>query len=93
MSVPSRCQVGAQPPSGKRHGSPLEARCPVSFPLSLKAGELVKVIVLLENQPHPASPVAVGRKLRQDWAGGLAELAAEFTSVELQHKASEWRDN
>ena len=26
-----------------------------------------------------------------DWAGGLSELAECYTSVELQHKAMEWR--
>jgi hypothetical protein len=26
-----------------------------------------------------------------DWAGGLKELRDKYTSVELQHKASEWR--
>jgi Protein of unknown function (DUF2281) len=26
-----------------------------------------------------------------DWAGGLKELRDQYTSVELQHKASEWR--
>lgn len=26
-----------------------------------------------------------------DWEGGLANLADKFTSVELQHKALEWR--
>lgn len=25
------------------------------------------------------------------WAGALAEVKAMYTSVELQHKASEWR--
>ena len=25
------------------------------------------------------------------WEGGLAELRGEFNSVDLQHKASEWR--
>jgi len=25
------------------------------------------------------------------WEGGLSELAEEYTSVSLQHKASEWR--
>ena len=39
-------------------------------------------------EPTPAS---VGRKLKQDWAGGLSELATEYTSVQLQHHASEWR--
>ena len=26
-----------------------------------------------------------------NWEGGLSEVKDEFTSVELQHKASEWR--
>ena len=59
----------------------------------LKAGDQVKVIVLLgDGDPLPSTPPpAVGRKLKQDWAGGLADLAGEFGSVQLQHKASEWR--
>lgn len=31
------------------------------------------------------------RKLRQDWAGALNDLANQYTSLELQRKASEWR--
>ena len=60
----------------------------------LKAGEQVKVIVLCnENGSHQTGspPLAAGPKLKQDWAGGLSDLAGEFTSVQLQHKASEWR--
>ena len=30
-------------------------------------------------------------KLSFNWAGGLKELRDQYTSVELQHKASEWR--
>ncbi len=26
-----------------------------------------------------------------DWEGGLSELSESYTSVELQHKAMEWR--
>lgn len=26
-----------------------------------------------------------------NWAGGFADLGKEFTAVELQHKANEWR--
>ncbi|MBM3314120.1 DUF2281 domain-containing protein [candidate division WOR-3 bacterium] len=33
------------------------------------------------------------KKLRLDWAGGLKDLRDKYTSVELQHKASEWRAN
>jgi hypothetical protein len=32
-----------------------------------------------------------GGKLRQDWAGALKDLREQYTSVELQHKISEWR--
>jgi len=30
-------------------------------------------------------------KFSYDWEGGLADLKDEYTSVELQHKAMEWR--
>ncbi|MGQ9631840.1 MAG: DUF2281 domain-containing protein [bacterium] len=30
-------------------------------------------------------------KPRFDWAGALKELRDQYTSVELQHKISEWR--
>ena len=31
-------------------------------------------------------------KLKFDWRGGLREMRGEYTSVELQHKSSEWRN-
>ena len=40
---------------------------------------------LLSKHTHP-----VKRKLRQDWAGTLK--AEGYSSVELQHLVSEWRD-
>ncbi|KPL04579.1 MAG: XRE family transcriptional regulator [candidate division Zixibacteria bacterium SM1_73] len=33
----------------------------------------------------------VGKKFKFDWEGGIAELKEKFTSIELQHKALEWR--
>ncbi len=30
-------------------------------------------------------------KFKFDWEGGLSELKDQYTSVELQHKASDWR--
>jgi len=30
-------------------------------------------------------------KFTFDWAGGLSDLKEKYTSVELQHKAMEWR--
>ena len=32
------------------------------------------------------------KKLRQDWAGILREYRKEYTALELQKKALEWRD-
>lgn len=32
-----------------------------------------------------------GRPLRQDWAGALSDLREQYTSLELQKKALEWR--
>ncbi len=31
------------------------------------------------------------KRFRFDWEGGLSELKGKYTSVELQHKAMEWR--
>lgn len=30
-------------------------------------------------------------KLKMEWAGALKDLRQKYTSVELQHKISEWR--
>lgn len=32
-----------------------------------------------------------GRKLRQDWAGALKDYRHQYTSLELQKMALEWR--
>lgn len=31
------------------------------------------------------------RKLKFDWEGSLSDIKDKFTSIELQHKALEWR--
>jgi hypothetical protein len=33
------------------------------------------------------------RPLRQDWAGALREYRERYTSVDLQHRALDWRDD
>jgi len=33
------------------------------------------------------------QKPRLDWKGALKDLRDQYTSVELQHKAMEWRGN
>jgi hypothetical protein len=37
------------------------------------------------------SKKAGAKKFKFNWVGGLSELRGKFTSVELQHKALEWR--
>jgi mRNA-degrading endonuclease RelE of RelBE toxin-antitoxin system len=32
-----------------------------------------------------------GKKLRQDWAGALKDYREQYTSLELQKKALDWR--
>ena len=32
-----------------------------------------------------------GRKLRQDWAGALRDYRDQYTALELQKRALEWR--
>jgi nucleoid DNA-binding protein len=32
-----------------------------------------------------------GKTLRQDWAGALREYRQQYTSLELQRQASDWR--
>ena len=44
------------------------------------------VLFLLEKQGKK-----LGRKLRQDWAGTLKDYRDQYTALELQQKASEWR--
>lgn len=41
---------------------------------------------LLEKQSRK-----YGRRLRQDWAGALSDYREQYTSLELQKKALEWR--
>ncbi len=34
-----------------------------------------------------------GRPLRQDWAGALREQRDQYTALDLQRKALDWRDD
>ena len=50
--------------------------------LKVEVQAFIESLLTKSNQP-------IGRKLRQDWAG---MLKADYTSVELQHLAVEWRN-
>ena len=43
--------------------------------------------LLLKRTRKPAM------KLRQDWAGALRDVRDQYTSLELQRKALDWRDD
>jgi hypothetical protein len=43
--------------------------------------------LLLKRGRKPA------RKLRQDWAGSLRDVRGQYTSLELQKKALDWRES
>ncbi len=57
------------------------------LPDDLRKEVLNYVEFLLTKHKNKDAP----KKFKFDWKGGLSELRGEFTSVELQHKASEWR--
>ena len=66
--------------------------CPDFFlPLYLKKEVLDYVEYLLNKYPKQQKTAAPGKKFRFDWEGGLVDIKDEMTSVELQHKAMEWR--
>ncbi len=59
-----------------------------ALPDSIKT-EVLDYIEFLLRKYHPRKAETKGFKF--NWEGGLADLKKKFSSVELQHKASEWR--
>jgi mRNA-degrading endonuclease RelE of RelBE toxin-antitoxin system len=72
----------------------------------MRRGEVVKPLeeLIKELPPHLQQQVAdfvefllekhsrkVGKPLRQDWAAALKEYRDQYTALELQKKALEWR--
>jgi len=57
------------------------------------AQEVVRDLVeLLLARPKAEATPQSPRFLRQDWAGTLRAYRDQYTSVDLQHQALEWRD-
>ena len=52
-----------------------------------KRQEVEKFVEALLNKQKPKTSA----KLRQDWAGALRDYRDQYTSLELQKKALEWR--
>lgn len=44
-------------------------------------------VEFLLTKHHPKA----GKKLRQDWAGALRDYRDQYTALQLQQKALEWR--
>lgn len=60
----------------------------VNLPHELKEAAEVELIVLpVQKSPEKRK----GKKLSQNWAGALKEYRSQYTSLELQKKALEWR--
>ena len=53
--------------------------------LQKEAADFIEFLIEKNSEPHPA------RAFDFRWEGALAHLKAQYTAVELQHKASEWR--
>lgn len=51
--------------------------------------EILDYLEFLLEKYKGEKPAA--KKFKFDWEGGLAEIPEKFTSVDLQHKALEWR--
>jgi hypothetical protein len=59
----------------------------IDLPERLKGSE-VEIIVLPIDRPKESKKKS---KLRQNWAGALKEYKGQYTSLELQKKALDWR--
>ena len=57
------------------------------LPIALQQEVLHYIEYLLQKYPQPKKSA----QFRFDWEGGLSDLREQFTSVDLQHKALEWR--
>ncbi|MEK7449563.1 MAG: DUF2281 domain-containing protein [Planctomycetota bacterium] len=59
-----------------------------NLPVAIKREVLDYVEFLLRKYPVGGTPKG---KFKFNWSGGLSDIKGKVTSVELQHKAMEWR--
>ena len=64
---------------------PLEALVQ-KLPADLRAEVRDFIEFLLAKRARP-----VGQPLRQDWAGALRAYREQYTAIDLQHQALDWR--
>jgi len=53
--------------------------------------QLLAFLNFLAEQSGQLTPSTKSPGFKFNWAGGMADLRKEFTAVELQHQANEWR--
>lgn len=58
------------------------------LPFYLKKEVLDYVEFISRKYSHKSRPK---KEFKFDWEGGLADIKDKMTSVELQHKAADWR--
>lgn len=66
-------------------GKPLEALVQ-TLPADLRTEVCDFIEFLLAKRAR-----SVGQPLRQDWAGALRTYRTQYTAVDLQHQALDWR--
>jgi hypothetical protein len=58
----------------------------LSVPLKVEVSQYIDYLVFKSKKNSKKG------KFKFDWEGGLSDLKEQYTSVELQHKALEWRN-
>ena len=61
------------------------------LPDHLKTEVLDYIEFLLKKYESKEMAKRKRNKFKFDWEGGLSKLKEKYTSVELQHKATDWR--
>lgn len=73
----------------ERDCNAIKERIPAWSPIDHRLKELEEKVNFLASKYKERE--VIGGKFKFEWEGGLSELREKFTSVELQHKALEWR--
>lgn len=73
----------------KRDSNPIKESIAAWAPVDDRLKKLEEKVDFLLSKYQERE--VVGKRFKFDWEGGLSDLKEKFTSVELQHKALEWR--
>ena len=73
----------------EKDSNAIKERIPAWAPIEDRLKKLEQTVDFVLSKYHEKE--VVGKEFKFDWEGGLSKLKEKFTSVELQHKALEWR--